>query len=119
MDPRFDSLDDFWPYYVAQHLKAATRKLHFAGTTCGLACLLLALLARDARWLAAGLFLSYGLAWLGHFFIEKNAPATFRYPLLSLRADFRLYRLMAAGRMESEIVRIKDRVRPYLDAPRA
>lgn len=32
----------------------------------------------------------YGLAWIGHFFFEKNKPATFKYPLFSLRGDLQL-----------------------------
>jgi hypothetical protein len=38
-------------------------------------------------------------AWVGHFVFEKNRPATFKYPLWSLRADFRLHRLVLLGQM--------------------
>ena len=91
------TFDEFWPYYVAEHRNATNRKLHFAGTTFGLLCLGGA--ARDPRLLLVGLIGAYGLAWIGHFFFEKNRPATFKHPLLSLRADFKMYGLMWRGRM--------------------
>ncbi len=53
-------------------------------------------------WLLVGMpVVSHGLAWTGHFFVEKNAPATFRYPLQGFLANFHMYRLMWAGRGSS------------------
>jgi len=97
-------------------MRRGNRRLHFIGTTFGLLCLAAAALFCDWRFLVLGLVLSYGLAWTGHFFIEKNAPATFEHPVLSFRADFRMYVFMLAGKMESEIMRLKEQVAPYLSA---
>lgn len=30
------------------------------------------------RWLGYGLLQGYAFAWVGHFFVEKNRPATFK-----------------------------------------
>lgn len=109
----FTGLEEFWPFYISQHLKPGTRRLHFVGTTIGLLLFSSALSWRQPWLLAGALVGSYGLAWIGHFFIERNAPATFKYPLLSFRADFRMYRLMWLGRMESEIGRLKSEIRRY------
>ncbi len=98
--------EEFWPYYVSQHLNPTNRSLHFAGTTLGLACLACAAFAGRPLFLLIGLVSSYGLAWTGHFFFEKNSPATFRYPLLSLQADFRMYALMWKGEMSGEVARL-------------
>lgn len=101
-DPR--SYEEFWPFYVSQHLRPATRALHFAGTTAVLACLAAAVIV-SPWWALAAPLAGYAPAWLGHFGFEHNRPATFRYPLWSLRGDFRMYRLMWRGRMGDEVVR--------------
>lgn len=103
MNGPFSSLDEFWPFYLSQHLNRTTRRLHFVGTTLGLLLLALALVLCQPRLLAAALAAAYGCAWIGHFFFEKNAPATFKHPLLSLRADFRMYAHMWRGDLDEEI----------------
>ncbi len=103
MSGQFSSLDEFWPFYLAQHLNPTNRRLHFAGTTLGLSMTAAALVLRAPVLLFAALAGAYGLAWIGHFFFERNTPATFRRPLLSLRADFRMYALMWRGRLDEEI----------------
>ena len=101
------SFDEFWPYYVEEHSKPATRNLHFAGTATALACV--AALAASGRWkwLPLALVPGYAAAWVGHFLVEKNRPATFKYPLWSFMADQKMFGLMLTGKMEEEIERIK------------
>ena len=105
--PDINSFDEFWPYYVEEHSLPATRALHFAGTATALA--LAATLAASGRWkwLPLALVPGYAAAWAGHFFVEKNRPATFKYPLWSFMADQKMFGLMLAGKMEEEIERIK------------
>ena len=104
MGSRLASYEEFWPFYVSQHMKPGTRLLHFFGTTLVLVALAYAALVSPWGLLAAP-FCGYGPAWIAHFFVEKNRPATFTYPLWSLRGDFRMYRLMLLGRMGPELER--------------
>ena len=106
MERRLGSFEEFWPFYVAQHSRPRTRACHFAGTSLVLGCLAAAALV-SPWWLLAAPVLGYGPAWIGHFFFERNRPATFTYPLWSLRGDFRMYGLTLAGRMGPELERAR------------
>jgi len=95
---------EFWPYYVTQHRHPVNRALHFLGTSLVLATLAAAVGLSSPLYLLLAPVAGYGPAWAGHFFFEKNRPATFAHPLWSLRGDWRMYRLMWMGRMEAEVV---------------
>lgn len=111
MNGQISTLDEFWPFYVSQHLHPVNRRLHALGTTAGLVLASTALIRRSPALLLAALIAAYGLAWLGHFAYERNRPATFTYPWLSLRADFRLYRLTLLGEMDTEILSLTKELR--------
>jgi len=102
---RYPTYEAFWPFYVSQHRNPTNRRLHFVGTSLVIAALAAAVLV-SLRWLLAAPLAGYGFAWVGHFAFEKNKPATFTYPLWSLRADFRMFRFMLAGRMDGEVGRV-------------
>jgi hypothetical protein len=104
MPERLGSYEAFWPFYVAQHSNRTNRRLHFIGTSLGLMALAASLLV-SPLWLLAAPVAGYGCAWVGHFAFEKNRPATFTYPLWSLRGDLRMFRLMLLGKMDAEVQR--------------
>jgi hypothetical protein len=98
---------EFWPFYVREHSRPATRALHAAGTLTGTA-LLLALAATGRwRWLPVAFVPGYAAAWAGHFFIEHNRPATFKHPLWSIAGDYKMVALTLAGRMSEEVERAR------------
>jgi hypothetical protein len=108
--PRFTSFAEFWPFYVQEHRRPATRLLHFLGSTLAIV-LMLAAIALRQWWLLIGVpLVGYGFAWLSHFGIEHNRPATFEYPLWSLAADWKMWLLMLSGRMGREVARIEREV---------
>ncbi len=104
MDERLSSFEEFWPFYVAQHLHPANRALHFLGTSLALGSLSAAL-TLSPWWALAIPLTGYGPAWIGHYLFEKNKPATFRYPLWSLYGDLRMYALLWRDRMDPELER--------------
>src|SRR5678815_2666831 len=88
--PRYKSFSEFWPFYVAEHSKPATRVLHLIGTTAGIS-LLVYLIATGRGWLFfLGFVPGYGFAWLAHFLVEKNKPATFKLSLIHISEPTRL-----------------------------
>lgn len=99
------SFDEFWPHYVAEHSQPATRALHAVGTTAGLACAAVLLARGKWRLLPLAFIPGYAAAWAGHFFVEHNRPATFKHPLWSFVADYKMIALMLAGKMEEEVER--------------
>lgn len=92
----------FWPVYLAAHRKRATRLWHFLGTCAGFALVILAAAFADWRLLVAAPLVGYAPAWLSHFLVEGNRPATFGHPLWSFASDLRMLGLWLAGRLEGE-----------------
>tara|TARA_B100000497_G_scaffold92429_1_gene103263 strand:+ start:33 stop:380 length:348 start_codon:yes stop_codon:yes gene_type:complete len=89
--PHFKSLAEFYPYYLSEHSLKSTRTAHFIGTTLFFVILILAIKNGQYSLLWFLPIAGYGFAWFGHFFLEKNKPATFKYPLFSLISDFIMF----------------------------
>lgn len=98
-EDRYQSFRAFFPFYLKEHSNPTNRRLHFAGTTLVIGLTLAAIVTGQPKLLIALPFAGYGFAWFGHFIVEKNRPATFKYPLWSLMGDFRMYGMMLQGKL--------------------
>jgi hypothetical protein len=75
------------------------------GTLTGWALLLAAGVFRQPWFILAALLVPYAFAWVSHFFVEHNRPASFDHPLWSWLADQKTVALVLAGRMNREVQR--------------
>ena len=105
MQGRIASFEEFWPHYLREHANPLTRGVHAAGTVAGFALLAWGVLFGPPWLVLAALLVGYGFAWGSHMLVERNRPATFSYPLWSLRGDLRMAWLLVTGRLGPELRR--------------
>lgn len=99
---KITSLKEFYPFYLTEHKNTTSRILHFIGTTLVFVALISGCIF-NWRFFIAIPFLGYGFAWVGHFFFEKNKPATFQYPFYSLASDFILFYELLTGKQSFKV----------------
>ena len=99
-DSEFDNFHKFYQYYLSEHSEPLNRRLHLAGCMMVLIVVLSALLSRDWWILILAPVFGYGFAWAGHYFVEKNKPATFRYPVWSLMGDWVMFKDVMTGKIK-------------------
>ena len=91
MKKKFESFHSFYKFYLLEHKKRGTRILHFTGTSIGLIGLIISLLNFNPKPFFGSILMAYFLAWVSHFFIEHNKPATFKYPFYSFLGDLKMF----------------------------
>ncbi|RVU40467.1 DUF962 domain-containing protein [Rheinheimera riviphila] len=103
---KFTTFAEFYPYYLSEHQLPACRLLHYLGSSLVLALLGFMLWSGQWQWWWTLLVAGYGCAWIGHFFIEHNRPATFKYPFFSLAADWVMFKDMLTGQLAAKLAKI-------------
>lgn len=93
------SFNDFWPFYLDQHKSPKNRILHVIGTGTVIALVIIAFAIQEYRLFFLLPIIGYLPAWIGHYVFEKNRPATFKHPVYSLIADFKMFFLIVSGKL--------------------
>lgn len=106
-DHSFNSLKEFYPFYLTEHLNPICRVFHFVGTTLVMVLFILGLITFNWKFFVLMPVAGYGFAWIGHFFFEKNKPAAFGNPFYSLASDFLMYWHTVTGQLSYKITEAK------------
>lgn len=106
-EKKYKTFWSFYPYYLTEHSDKTNRLLHFTGTAILIAILITGIVLQKWWMLALVPVCGYGFAWVGHFFIEKNKPATFTYPLYSLGSDFVMFWHILTGQIGKKLEEAK------------
>jgi len=91
MSKRYRSFNEFYPFYLSQHQHPISTGLHYLGNILVILLILFIFYSGRGSLVLILPIVGYGPAWLGHFFFEKNKPATFQYPVDSLMGDWRMF----------------------------
>ena len=98
--PKFNSFKEFYPFYLSEHSKKSTKILHVIGSMLVICILLYSINNQDWSKLYYLPITGYGFAWIGHFFFEKNKPATFKYPIYSFIGDWVMLKDIIIGKVK-------------------
>jgi hypothetical protein len=102
----FQSFEEFWPFYVGEHQDPTNRALHYVGTSLAIGTVAAAAVTWNPLWLLATPVVGYAPAWIGHFVIEGNRPASFKHPFWSMRGDLKMLAMALQGKMRAEVERV-------------
>lgn len=96
---KFHDFQEFYSFYLSEHSNRTSRRLHFIGSTIAI-LLTIGTIATGNGWLLIlALVQAYAFAWVGHFFHERNRPATFKHPINSFIGDWRMWWDILTGKI--------------------
>jgi hypothetical protein len=115
-EARMQSFEEFWPFYLGEHKDPLNRALHYVGTSLAIGTVGAAVVTVNPAWLLLTPVVGYAPAWIGHFVIEGNKPATFKHPLWSLRGDLRMLSYALQGKIAGELEKLRVVEEPKVEA---
>ena len=98
--PKFNSFKEFYLFYLSEHSKSSTKILHVIGSLGVISMLFYSFYTSNLKILCYLPLCGYGFAWIGHFFFEKNKPATFEFPLYSFVGDWVMLKDILIGKVK-------------------
>jgi hypothetical protein len=104
---KIQNYSEFWDFYIQEHSEPLNRTLHFIGTLSAVLLLVFFIWRSVWYYFPLCLVVGYGCSWVGHFFVEKNKPATFQYPFWSFISDYKMMWFMVLGKINGELERVK------------
>lgn len=95
----FRSFDEFYSLYMESHQKLWNRRIHLLGWSIAAGIVVWALITRHFAIL--GLAPAVGLLaiWLGHRWVEPTDEIEFKHPILTARANLRMFAHMLSGKL--------------------
>jgi hypothetical protein len=109
---KYRTMREFWPFYLREHSRPGTRALHLCGTALALGFIVAAIVLLQPWLLLGALLAGYSFAWVGHFFVEHNRPATFTYPFKSLASDWVMFGAFVTGQLGKQLRKHRVRAKP-------
>lgn len=107
MEERIQTYEEFWPFYLKAHSHPVNRAFHIFGTLFALILVASFPISGNPWVFLMAPIIGYAFAWFGHFRVENNVPATFKYPFWSFISDLRMSFCFLVGRLDSELRRAK------------
>lgn len=93
--------EQYYRHYLSLHQNKTCRRLHLVGWPLGAAVLLFICFYPEFWWtLLLVVPVGYAFAWIGHFYFEKNVPASWTNPLYAYLAEVRMVWDMCTGKIE-------------------
>jgi hypothetical protein len=96
---------EFWPMYLHAHSRRGTRAAHYIATGFGGSMGAVAIAVEEAWLLPTGIGISYVIAVLSHWTIERNQPLITVNLFWGAVADLRMCWLALTGRLAGELAR--------------
>ena len=95
---------EYWPDYLREHSKPATRAMHYIQTVVGGAVILFSLLTFNWWLLIGSLVVIFFWALAAHKLVEGNSPAAASHPFWwSVLNDLRMFAHFVTGSLPAEL----------------